>query len=522
MDSTESRTMPASDTAGAPKPKLPRGLGARLVRASRAFATRLTLLVVIFLAVPVIVYSQFREADEEKLQLLQKAAESQGRLIAETLKPQLTQFGPRTARNLGSTLERVAGGEVKVKVLFRPRGTSGESSFYYVASAPAVSPQYLEAERNELVDTGIFRQVPETCGHFDARASRFTNPRGEQELLVSFTPVNTPAGCWVIITARATTDYLGTGLARPYWTTPEVRVAAAIYLAMAVFVVWLFVDGWRSLRGFERLARSIRGRRNESATFAARNRVPELDGVAGAFDRMVAALRGSADMMRYIAEDNAHAFKTPIAVIAQSVEPLKRAVLSGDERSARAVQMIEQSVERLDTLVSAARRMDEAAAEIIDPPREPVDFAQLVRRIGEDYAEQLADRRMKIRVTAEDQAIVLGGEELLETVIENLLDNAASFTAAGGRITMSLVVGGGVAQLRVEDEGPGVPPENLERIFDRYFSDRPATDCSGAANTHFGVGLWIVRRNIEALDGAVAAENRAEGGLRVRLTLPLA
>ncbi|MGH2930466.1 MAG: S41 family peptidase, partial [Solirubrobacteraceae bacterium] len=135
---------------------------------------------------------------------------------------------------------------------------------------------------------------------------------------------------------------------------PEVRFAGVIYLAMAVFVVWLFIDGWRSLRGFEGLAKSIRGRRDEAETFTALNRVPELDGVAGAFDRMVGALRDSAEMMRYIAEDNAHAFKTPIAVIAQSIEPLKRAVLSDDRRSARAVQMIEQSVERLDTLVSAA------------------------------------------------------------------------------------------------------------------------------------------------------------------------
>ena len=514
--------MPASDTAGASRVDRPRRLGARLVRASRAFATRLTLLLVIFVAVPVIVYGQFHAADAEKQGLLLRSAEQQGRLVAETLKPHLMEFGPRTARALGRTLAQIATDDIKIKVLFRPRGASGESSFYYVASVPAVTTQYLEAERNELMETGIFGKVPETCTRVDASASRFTNPEGQQELLVSFTPINTTAGCWVVITARATADYLGTGLARPYWSTPEVRLAGVIYLAMAVFVVWLFVDGWRSLRRFERLARSIRGRRDEADTFAALNRVPELDGVAGAFDRMVGALRGSAEMMRYIAEDNAHAFKTPIAVIAQSIEPLKRAVPVDDQRSVRAVQMIEQSVERLDTLVSAARRVDEAAAEIIDPPREPVDLAQIVRRIGEDYAEQLADRSVGISVTAPKSAVVLAGEEVLETVVENLLDNAASFSPPGTTIAMSLSEEGAMMTLLIEDQGPGVPAENLPRIFDRYYSDRPEAERVPGRATHFGVGLWIVRRNIEALDGEVTAENRPSGGLRVRLALPRA
>lgn len=495
--------------------------GARLARTSRAFSTRLALLLAIFIAVPIILYGQFRAADAEKQRLLLEGAHEQGRLVAETLRPFLNRFGPRTAAEISTVLARISGSGAKIKILFRPRGAGAESGFYYVASMPPVTGQYLDAERNELMESGIFRRVPETCGQVEPTASRFTNPEGEQELLVSLTPVNTAAGCWVVIVARATADYLGSGLARPYWETPQVRIAAIIYSAMAVSVIWLFVDGWRSLRRFERLARSIRTRRGESATFAALNRMPELDGVAVEFDRMVSALRDSAQMMRYIAEDNAHAFKTPIAVIAQSVEPLRRAVGTGDERSARALQMIEQSVERLDMLVSAARRMDEAAAEFIDPPRQPVDLARLVRRVGEDYADQPADRPLSVRVEAPESAVVLAGEELLETVLENLLDNAVSFSPPGGTIFLSLAVADRRARLSVEDQGPGVAPETLAHIFDRYFSQRPA-GFANADGGHFGIGLWIVRRNIEALGGSVRAENRAGGGLRVILELPLA
>ncbi len=82
--------------------------------------------------------------------------------------------------------------------------------------------------------------------------------------------------------------------------------------------------------------------------------------------------------------------------------------------------------------------------------------------------------------------------------------------------------------LNVEDEGPGVPGESLQRIFDRYFSDRPAPHGDGEIGTvpesfegHFGIGLWIVRRNVEALGGTVEAANRADRGFLIRVTLPL-
>ena len=75
-----------------------------------------------------------------------------------------------------------------------------------------------------------------------------------------------------------------------------------------------------------------------------------------------------------------------------------------------------------------------------------------------------------------------------------------------------------MAELAIADTGPGVAPENLERIFDRYFSRRPGPE--GQAS-HFGIGLWIARRNIEALGGSIRAENRAPAGLVVRIALPL-
>jgi two-component system sensor histidine kinase ChvG len=328
----------------------------------------------------------------------------------------------------------------------------------------------------------------------------------------------------VIITSSSAQDILGTSLGQPYWKTPQVRVAALIYVLMALFVIWLFGDVWRSLLRFGTVARGIRTRGRVVGSFADSGVVPELAPVAREFDGLVAALDGSARNIRYAAEENAHAFKTPLGVIAQSIESLKRSVSPDNARGLRSVSLIEQALARLDGLVSAARHMDEVSAELLDPPRDPIDLAALLAHIAKDYADTIADSGRRLTVGPLEKATVKGGEDLIETVVENLLDNAESFSPRGAQIALSLVVKGHSAVIAVEDEGPGVDPANLDRIFDRYFSMRhdPTGAAGNGEHTHFGIGLWVVRRNVEALGGTVTAENRQPHGLRVRVTLPLA
>ena len=100
--------------------------------------------------------------------------------------------------------------------------------------------------------------------------------------------------------------------------------------------------------------------------------------VAAEFDRMVDALRRSAADMRRSAEDNAHAFKTPIAIIRQSLEPLRRVLPADNQRAQRAIGVVEHSLDRLDGLVASARSLDEAVADVIDKPRVPVDLGRIV------------------------------------------------------------------------------------------------------------------------------------------------
>ncbi|CAO3357810.1 sensor histidine kinase [Azospirillum melinis] len=528
--------------------RAPRRASARLLWLWRSMASRLLLLTLVFVAVPVLLYDQFQRADEASQQLLLKSAQRQGELIARALEPELLGVDRTALPSLSIALARYGDDRTRLKLLVRPRvaasgnattasgAKAGPEPFFYVAAAPSLSTADIDAERRLLLEQGVLDRLGSSCAGNATLAMRVPHAEGGEEVLSSITPIKTSFGCWALVTSHATEAYISSSIGRPYWSTPAVQAAAAIYLAMAALVLAVLAGIWRNLNRFGDLARRIVGgedvpdQESGNASFAARNTVPELAGVAEDFDRLVSTLRDSAQSLRRAAEDNAHAFKTPIAVIRQSVEPLRRALPAENARSQRALTMIEKSLDKLDGLVSFARRMDEAAADLLAPARRRVDLSSLVERMAGGYTGLLAERRLHMRSRIDAGLVVRASEETLETIVENLVENAVSFSPADGTVSVRLTRVGSCTELVVDDEGPGVDPANLERIFERYFShrepgrgmpeDEAAAHQAGAA--HFGIGLWIVRRNIEAFGGRVRAENRPTGGLRMTVTLPLA
>jgi two-component system sensor histidine kinase ChvG len=335
----------------------------------------------------------------------------------------------------------------------------------------------------------------------------------------------------MVVVSHPLESLLGTSLAEPVWMRFEVRVAAVIYLVMALLTLAVFLSIRRAILRFRRLARDLRIGNAGDLSFASQNELVELSGVAEEMDRLIQTLRASADGIRNAAEDNAHAMKTPIAIMRQSLEPLKRIVPLSETRGRRAMAVLENSIDRLDQLVSTARRMDEAMAELLDPPRQRVDLSRLLTRMMVAYGTVIESRGLKLATSVEDNVVVRASEDLLETVVENIVDNSISVTPKGGRINVALRRNKRWADMIITDEGPGVPPDDLERIFERRFSNRPqgpveagveAAGVSEPSSVHAGIGLWIVRRNIEAIGGRVVAENRASGGLVMTIQVPLA
>ncbi len=471
--------------------------------------------------VPIFLYLEFEATYQENQRLILSGVRDEGRVISQSLLPMLERADARSLPDLGNVLSGFANQVTSVKLLLSPAEAQG-GGFYYVASWPSVATANLEAERDTLARQGVLSHLAEHCRGQIPFSLIYHPPSGGAQIVTAVTPLRTPAGCWAVVASFSADAFPSAHLGEPYWETPPVRVAALIYLVMAAITFTTLLSVRAGLIRFARRARRIREKGPDKGSFTERTDQPELEEAAAEFDRMVAALHRSAAEIRRTAEDNAHAFKTPMAVIRQSLEPLRRAVSEDNQRAGRALGLIESSLDRLDGLVASARRLDEATADLLAEPRSPIDLERVIGRLTQTRSSLLAARDITVAAELLPGCFVLGTEEMIETVLENLLDNAVSFSPAGGRVEVKMSREGRFVDISVSDQGPGVPADQVERIFERYYSERRTEEVGESRSTYFGIGLAIARRNVEAMGGTIEAKNRAERGLSVQIRLPAA
>lgn len=488
-----------------------------------SLATRLILLTCIFLAVPIVLYRLFEAADDDKRTLLLDSVYERGRLTMEVLRNDLEAGGIDALPSIADQLQVLGAQDTVLRLFFRPSDLpegGREDGFYYVAAAPTRPVEELAREQAEMSRLGVLGRLDAACRDGVPVSARHQLGAAREEVVISVTPLNAPSGCWTLVTAFSTASFRDSSIGRPYWETQEIRLGAVIYLGMFLIMVTVLWSVWRGLKLLTARARLIReqGTAAQSARgFTGLGGPREINEVAEELDRLVKTLDSSANTLREIAHENSHAFKTPVAVIRQAVEPIKRR--AEEPRLKRAVEMIELSLEKLDELIASAWRVDELMADLMNPPKHRVDLSSLMERLGRDYATLAQGRRVTVLSTIEPNVEVRGSLDMLEAIIENLVDNAVSFTPSGGRVQIELVTERGMAVMTVADNGPGVPGDRLPRIFDRYFTTRSQGN-KGAPGGHLGLGLWIVKRNVDALGGTIAARNRTDGGLKVTLKLP--
>jgi two-component system, OmpR family, sensor histidine kinase ChvG len=526
LDFPTSKTTPRLGIAGAAKGARFGGFG-RAFQLSHRFAGSLTaklvILVGIFIALPILVYGQFEQADSKLRELVTRSIQHRNWLIAQALKPILDQPGHLPSGQLSQALAKYGDDGTNLQLMVRPSAPGSARRFYFVAAAPPVASDQVNAQLDGLASHGILDRLSKTCSAYTPIDVQYPGPDGKDQILTSLVPIQTRWGCWALVSSHTTSEFLYTSIARPFWKTPEVRIAASVYMLLALLAALIATSVWRNVLHFRHVARDIRQGRGRNATFASRNVMPELASVASDFDGLTRDLRTVARDIRQAAEDNWHSFKGPVATIEASLETAKRGVLPNDERAHRAITLIQSSVGRLKALISAAQRLDNATADLIESPRPRIDLTSVMGSVLVRYRELLAERGIGVVRSLKEKAFVQAGPEILEEVIENILDNAISFSPADGAITVTLAKAGQSVELRIDDQGPGIDPKKIDRIFDRYYSLRPNADQDSSRSgllPHSGLGLWIVRRNIEALGGHVTATNRPEGGLSVRVVLP--
>jgi len=493
----------------------------RARRIAASLTVKLVGLVGIFVTLPVVLYGQFEGADRQMRELVTSAIQDRSKLISYALMQVLENVaasgaGPEAVADLNRELQKFASDGTALRLMLQPpRATA----FYFVVSAPPIGRDDVAPELDELARRGILHRLSEACIWEASDEIRYRQPDGTAELLTSIIPINTRHGCWVLTSTHVTSEFLNTSIGQPYWKTRAVRIAALIYLVLAVLAVLMAASIWISLRRFREVAREIRQGRIGDYAFSQRNVVPELSSVAGDFDKLVVDLKRLSQQIRQSAEDNAHSIKTPLAAIQSSLAPIRRAVAETDQRARRAIEIIDSSLVRLLALVNAAQRMDQSSADLIEAPRVPVNLTQVVGEATLNFREIMASRDIRLIRRLDETVIVRAGKGMLEIVLQNVLENATSFSPRGSTIVVTLTEHADSVELQIEDEGPGIDPPRLDHIFERYYSTR-TPDGSNKRSAHAGLGLWIVRRNVEALGGKVAAVNRLGGGLCVTVALP--
>ena len=247
------------------------------------------------------------------------------------------------------------------------------------------------------------------------------------------------------------------------------------------------------------------------------DRNDEIGELATSFSAMTRALYDRIDAIERFAADVAHELKNPLTSLKSAVEMLARADGEARERLMGIVRNDVKRIDRLITDISDASRLD---AELSRESSQPIDVRHLLETIVEVYGFTNLSARVPVRLNLDlpERATVVGRDERLGQVIRNLIDNAVSFSPDHSPVDISARAERGVVRILVEDRGPGIPPENLETIFERFSTERPQEHGFGKNS---GLGLSIARQIVISTGGRIWAENRDGGGARFVVELPL-
>jgi two-component system sensor histidine kinase ChvG len=171
------------------------------------------------------------------------------------------------------------------------------------------------------------------------------------------------------------------------------------------------------------------------------------------------------------------------------------------------LNIILDDVQRLDRLITDISEASRVDSEMSRSDRTQIDLTRLLAALAQIYVDQQQAHGVRIEflVDPTQKLMVSGFETRLVQVFRNLIDNAVSFSPPEGVITVELKADGDMLVTTVSDEGTGIPPDRIEKIFDRFYTDRPQGEKFGK---HSGLGLSICRQIIAAMGGKVWAENR--------------
>jgi two-component system sensor histidine kinase ChvG len=299
------------------------------------------------------------------------------------------------------------------------------------------------------------------------------------------------------------------------------RLAQIVLMALllsALVSLYLARTIVKPMRQLTRAAvRVQQGRGREVIVPREEGRRDEVGLLARAVSDMTAELRARIDAIETFAADVTHELRNPLASLRSAIETFARV---GPEQQRTLIPILRDDVQRLDRLIGDVAEMSRLDAQLTRTPFDSVDLGQLLEDMVRERDRRGEDRGVSIAFARpyKNLATVAGDAGRLERAISNLLDNAVSFSPAGGVVRLGATRVGTEVLVSVEDEGPGVDPGLRAAIFERFATDRPAEAEEGR---HSGLGLAIAKTIVERHNGSIEVGAPESGkGARFVIRLP--
>jgi two-component system OmpR family sensor kinase len=243
----------------------------------------------------------------------------------------------------------------------------------------------------------------------------------------------------------------------------------------------------------------------------------EYDGLVRVLNTMLARLYASFETQRRFAADASHELRSPLTALRGEIELARRRRREPEEYE-RVLDSALEEVERLSRITEDLLMLARSDAQVLEPALADVKLDQLARDVVERLRRAARAKEVHLEVTAPAPVTARADRDLMQRLLWNLLANAIKFTPAGGNVDVRLAREDGRAIIEVRDDGPGIPEQDLDRVFDRFYQISQARTPGIDSGT--GLGLSIVQAIAELHGGAVTAANRPGGGAVFRLTLP--
>ena len=483
-------------------------------------------LLLVFLPVAGLLFLGIYEQHLEKT--LIEGMQRQARLIVAMIQ---SGANPAVIRNVPFGDERIrivtANGHVTADtgaVVDTEADTTTHGVLYRIGAAIFKKPlQWFRPATRPLTTTEEYERspllrAPEVQAAFQGRPGvekRVSTAPDRQVTLYTAVPVYRHGEVHTAVLVSQTTDQIRADIHAVRLAIFEVFLASVVVASILTLMVSTTIV--QPLRQLRKEANEIADRRGRlRGRFKGSAKRDEIGDLVRTLERLTRRLEQHQQSTEAFASDVSHEFKNPLASVRMATEML--AQVDAPAERMRFLRIVESEIARMETLLSQVREITMLDAEIQKEERAAIDLNALLERIVDGFRLREHDRVAFDLALSSEPVIMNASEDRLLQVFENLLDNAVSFTPDGKRIVIETGREEKHAVVRVRDDGPGIPKENLDRLFDRFFTYRPDEQ---KRQRHTGLGLSIVKAIVEGYGGTVGVANQQGGGAVFEVRLPI-